>query len=117
LQSGLRFLKSIGLGIAAALWGTTGSFATEQPLDIPAWLRGHIGQGEGQIAQVVLQRARALYLRKVAVGVVKNPCYFAMDATRPNDLGDGRLGGDFTLFAKPSSRFGRFLQVTAVVEI
>jgi hypothetical protein len=30
-----------------------------------------------------LQRARALYLQKLSEGAVKNPCYFAMDATRP----------------------------------
>ena len=48
---------------------------------------GHVGEGEGQIAQVVLQKARALYLKKVSEGAVKNPCYFAMDATRPGGLG------------------------------
>jgi hypothetical protein len=55
----------------------------EQSSDVPAWLRAHVGEGEGQIAQVVLQRARALYLQKVSEGAIKNPCYFAMDATRP----------------------------------
>ncbi len=50
---------------------------------VPAWLKAHIGDGDGQIAAVVLQRARALYLQKVSEGAVKNPCYFAMDATRP----------------------------------
>jgi hypothetical protein len=47
----------------------------------------HIGDDEGQIAPVVLQRARALYLEKVSEGAIKNPCYFAMDATRPGGLG------------------------------
>jgi hypothetical protein len=55
----------------------------EQPTGVPAWLQAHIGEGEGQIAQVVLQRARAFYLKKLSEGAVKNPCYFAMDATRP----------------------------------
>ena len=36
---------------------------------------------------MVLQRARALYLNKVSEGAVSNPCYFAMDATRPGGLG------------------------------
>ena len=63
------------------------SFAAGQPSDVPAWLRAHVGEGEGQIAQVVLQRARALYLQKVSEGAVKNPWYFAMDATRPGGLG------------------------------
>jgi hypothetical protein len=64
------------------------SLAAQQSSDVPAWLRAHVGEGEDQIAQVVLQRARALYLRKASEGAVKNPCYFAMDATRPNELSD-----------------------------
>ncbi len=36
---------------------------------------------------MVLLRARALYLQKVSEGAVKNPCYFAMDATRPAGFG------------------------------
>ncbi len=73
--------------IIVAVSSSPRSFAVEQPSDVPAWLRAHIGEGEGQIAQVVLQRARALYLKKVSEGAVKNPCYFAMDATRPGELG------------------------------
>ena len=46
----------------------------EQPVDIPPWLQAHVGVGDGQIAEVVLQRARALYLEKVSEGAVKNPC-------------------------------------------
>ena len=70
-----------------ALSGLPRSFAAEQQSDVPAWLQAHVGEGEGQIAQVVLQRARALYLQKVSEGAVKNPCYFAMDATRPAGFG------------------------------
>ena len=77
----------VSLNVIVALSGSPRSFAAEQPSDVPAWLRAHIGEGEGQIAPVVLQRARALYLQKVSEGVVKNPCYFAMDATRPAGLG------------------------------
>jgi hypothetical protein len=73
----------VGLIIIVALLGAPRSFAVEQPPDVPAWLRAHVGEGDGQIAPVVLQRARALYLQKVSEGTVKNPCYFAMDATRP----------------------------------
>jgi hypothetical protein len=85
-----------------AVWGTAASLAAEQPSDIPAWLRSHIGEGEGQVAQVVLQRARALYLKKVAAGVVKNPCYFAMDATRPHT---GRLGKRFYTICEADRTF------------
>src|SRR6201988_4070875 len=86
----MHLIKSLFLVGTIAVWGTAASLAKEQPSDDPAWLRSHIGEGEGQIAQVVWQRARALYLKKVAAGVVKNPCYFAMDATRPNGGKSGK---------------------------
>ena len=70
-----------------ALSGLPRSSAAEQASDVPTWLQAHVGEGEGQIAPVVLQRARALYLQKVSEGAVKNPCYFAMDATRPGGFG------------------------------
>ncbi len=85
--------RSLLLGIAAvvimaaAFSGSPRCFAGEQALDIPAWLRAHVGEGDDQIAPVVLQRARSLYLQKVKAGAVKNPCYFAMDATRPAGFG------------------------------
>jgi hypothetical protein len=81
------------------------SFAAEQTSDVPAWLRAHVGEGEGQITQVVLQRARALYFQKVGDGVVRNPCYFAMDATRPNDLSDGKLGRRFYVICESDRSF------------
>jgi hypothetical protein len=103
----LRFvLLILGLfTIVIALLASPRSFASQQSSDVPAWLRAHIGEGEGQIAQVVLQRARALYLQKVGKGVVKNPCYFAMDATRPNDLSDGKLGGRFYVICESERSF------------
>ena len=73
--------------ITVAVAGSFGSLAAEQPADVPAWLQAHVGDGEDQIASVVLQRARALYVRKTTDGATKNPCYFAMDATRPHTLG------------------------------
>ena len=75
-----------GIILIVALSGAPRSFAVEQPPDVPAWLRAHVGDGDGQIAPVVLQRARALYIKKVSEGAAKNPCYFAMDATRPGGL-------------------------------
>jgi len=84
LRSRLLLLVSIiSLNVIVAVSGSPRSFAVEQPTGVPAWLQAHIGEGEGQIAQVVLQRARAFYLKKLSEGAVKNPCYFAMDATRP----------------------------------
>lgn len=90
LPSGMHLIKRLCLIGAIAVWGTAASAAAEQPSDVPAWLRSHVGEGEGQIAPVVLQRARALYLKNVAAGVVNNPCYFAMDATRPHRGGLGK---------------------------
>jgi hypothetical protein len=83
LQSRSLLLAIVSVVILVALSAAPRSFAVEQPSDIPAWLKAHIGEGEDQIAQVVVQRARALYLQKVSEGVITNPCYFAMDATRP----------------------------------
>ena len=80
-------VSTVSLTIVLALSGSPRSFATEQASGIPAWLKAHVGEGEGQVAPVVLQRARALYLEKLSQGAVKNPCYFAMDATRPGGFG------------------------------
>ena len=82
----LDIVRIVSLLIGAALLGSTGSSATEPPADVPAWLRAHVGDGGGQIAPVVLERARALHLRKTRDGAASNPCYFAMDATRPHAL-------------------------------
>src|SRR5678815_2728643 len=83
----INIVSLIIIIVIVALSGLPRSFAAEQSSDVPVWLRAHIGEGEGQITQVVLQRARALYLQKVSEGAVKNPCYFAMDATRPGGFG------------------------------
>jgi len=94
--------------VVIALATSPRSFALGQPSDIPAWLRANVGEDEGQIAQVVLQRARALYLQKVRAGVVRNPCYFAMDATRPHDLGGGKVGLRFYAMCDSSRSFRAF---------
>ena len=91
--------------IVIAFLASPRSFAAEQTSGVPAWLRAHVGEGEGQIAQVVLQRARALYFQKVHEGVVRNLCYFAMDATRPNDLGHGDLGRRFYVICESERSF------------
>ncbi|MER9331554.1 hypothetical protein [Mesorhizobium sp. M0488] len=105
-------LKSVPLGVVAglllvviALTTSARSFGATQASDIPAWLRAHVGDSDGQISQVVLERARALYLKKVAQGAVKNPCYFAMDATRPGDLGNGVPGRRYYVVCEASQSF------------
>ena len=54
---------------------------------------------------MVLQRARALYFQKVRAGVVRNPCYFAMDATRPHELSDDKLGPRFYVICESGRSF------------
>jgi hypothetical protein len=85
----LRFLllNIVGLVIVLVVSGLPRSFAAELPWLVPDWLQNHVGEGEDQIAPVVLQRARALYLEKRREGAIKNLCYFAMDATRPAGFG------------------------------
>ncbi len=105
-------LRSVPLGVVAllgllivviALMASARSFAARS--DIPSWLQAHVGDGDGQIAQVVLERARALYLKKVGQGAVKNPCYFAMDATRPGDMGNGVLGRRYYVICEAEQSF------------
>ncbi|AYG62552.1 hypothetical protein [Rhizobium jaguaris] len=94
--------KCLGFAaVAAALCGAGPAFALSNASAIPVWLAGYVGEGNGQIAPVVLERARALYLEKVAEGRVRNACYFAMDATRPN----GTAGGRFYMICEASQSF------------
>jgi hypothetical protein len=88
-----------------ALSASPRSFALERPSDVPNWLKAHVGEGDGRIAALVLQRARALYLRKVSEGAVRNPCYFAMDATRPHDSSDGGSGRRFYIICESERSF------------
>ncbi len=98
-------LLTIAVMISIPLSGSHLSRAAEQTPDIPTWLRAHVGTGEGQIAPVVLKRARALYRRKVDEGEVRNPCYFAMDATRPSRDGSGKLGRRFYIICEADKSF------------
>jgi hypothetical protein len=95
-----RVANSLGFGVLIALTGAALSPAAADP-GVPAWLEAHVGEGEGQIAPVVLERARALYQREA----VRNPCYFAMDATRPHDLGGDRLGRRFYIICESEGSF------------
>ena len=78
--------------LATLLWMSGLVPASAQTTAIPAWLERHVGAGEGQIAPVVLERARALYQQKKREGAVRNPCYLAMDATRPSTSSNGAPG-------------------------
>jgi hypothetical protein len=99
-------VKRVGhLIVVIALAASSRCFAVEKPSDIPAWLRPNVGEREGQIAPLVLQRARALYFDKVGAGAVRNPCYFAMDATRPHRLDDGKVGARFYIICEAARSF------------
>lgn len=89
----------------AFLSGSAPSRAAEYISDIPDWLQAHVGTGEGQIAPVVLQRARALHHRKVSEGAVRNGCYFAMDATRPSTSPEGGPGRRFYTICEAEQTF------------
>ncbi len=73
--------------------------------DVPAWLQKHVGTGDGQIAPIVLKRARALYKEKVRRGEVRNPCYLAKDATRPSTTRNGNLGKRFYVICESQKSF------------
>ncbi|WP_235439028.1 murein L,D-transpeptidase catalytic domain family protein [Candidatus Rhodobacter oscarellae] len=78
---------------------------TQAAQDIPRWLQAHVGTGEGQIAPVVLERARALYQTKRRNGDVTNPCYLAMDATRPSAAPNGAPGPRFYVICERQRTF------------
>jgi len=104
LPFGLRLPIRVGLVAVIALICASLPLAAGAA-SVPAWLAAHVGEGEGQIAPIVLERARALYQRKRSEGAVRNPCYFAFDATRPHDLGGGRLGRRFFIVCEARGSF------------
>lgn len=105
--------RAAGVALVAALLAPLPTTASAQTTNIPAWLQKHVGTREGQIAPIVLTRARAHYQKKRRQGAVKNPCYFAMDATRPSTGLNGQPGRRFyvicenqRLFRAVSSGYG-----------
>jgi len=79
--------------------------ATAVMEDIPPWLQQHVGTGEGQIAPVVLQRAREHYTDQIREAGITNPCYLAMDATRPSSSPDGQPGQRFYIICEEDETF------------
>ena len=103
-------LPFLALMLGASLCGPVHASPSKSPAAvgseaIPSWLRPHVGTGEDQIAPVVLSRARSLYRRKVSEGAVRNPCYFAMDATRPSRMSDGTPGDRFYIVCEAQRSF------------
>ena len=95
------------LGAAAmAVWPHVPRALAEKHFEeIPPWLQEHVGDGNGQISEIVLQRARALYMEKVIEGAAKNPCYFAMDATRPSVSRSGGVARRFYIICEHDLSF------------
>ena len=98
-------LLTISIMIIIPLSGSPLSLAAEQTSGIPAWLQAHVGTGEGQIAPMVLKRARTFYRRKTSEGAINNPCYFSMDATRPSTTRSGRVGRRFYIICEADQSF------------
>lgn len=96
---------TIAVIVAIGLAASPRLSAAQQAPGVPAWLQAHVGFNDGQIAPVVLQRARAHYLQKLREGAVNNSCYFAMDATRPHVLSNGQLGGRFYVICEGNRTF------------
>lgn len=94
------------IAACTALALSVGATPTEaNQSDIPRWLQKHLGTGEGQIAPVVLHRARALYEEKRRSGEIRNPCYLAMDATRPSTASNGAAGKRFYVICENNRTF------------
>lgn len=100
MSSGSRLFALVGVSFATAFGAAAAEAAT-----ISTWLISHVGEGGYQISRVVPERARALCLNKVSDGKVKNACYLAMDANRPNDLSGEKSGGRFYAFYEAEQIF------------
>ena len=109
----LAIVTLVGLVAAGAVSGWPRSFAAEQASDVPAWLRAHVGDGDGQIAQVVLAAgARALPAKgERRHGEKSLLLRHGRDAPRR------RWSAGFTSSARPTGRFARFQPVTATAAI
>ena len=98
-------LSAIAVMALIALPGSYLSWAAEKPSDIPAWLRAHVGTGEGQIAPVVLKTSPRALPAKGRRRRGQEPCYFAMDATRPSRDESGKLGRRFYTICEADKSF------------
>jgi len=100
-----RFSISFALAFALACAAPLAAPATTLSSDIPDWLQAHVGTGEGQIAPIVLERARAHYQDQIREAGVQNPCYLAMDATRPSTGSNGAPNDRFYIICEAEQSF------------
>ena len=105
----LRFLllNIASLAVIAAVPGSLRSFAVEQPSDIPAWLKAHVGDDDGQIAQVVLDGRARFTCKKVSAGRGQQCLLLRHGRNAPRDLG-GVLGRRFYVICEANRRSARF---------
>lgn len=101
----LSLHRSILVAAAAFTISAVPHQSSAQDTSIPGWLQKHVGTGEGQIAPVVLERARALYQEKRSRGKTRNGCYMAMDATRPSTGSNGQPGKRFYVICEGRQSF------------
>lgn len=101
-MAGRNGTRWIAMVLALALLLPAGARAMPE---VPAWLARHVGTGEGQIAPIVLERARAHYHAHLAAGDIGNPCYFAKDATRPSTSPLGTPGLRFYVICEEAETF------------
>lgn len=97
--------RTVVAAILAASLGLVPMSATSQTPDVPNWLQEHVGLDDGQIAPMVLRRARDLYQDKVRTRSIRNPCYLAMDATRPSTSPNGNPGRRFYVICESTKSF------------
>ncbi|MFW5641722.1 MAG: hypothetical protein ACOCY0_03045 [Roseicyclus sp.] len=93
------------VALALALASPIPADAASEAAEIPDWLRAHMGTADGQIAPIVLERARALYQAQAGEAGIANPCYFAKDATRPSAASDGAPGPRFYIICEEAETF------------
>ena len=101
----LVWVMGLALVVGVLLAVTPASQAAAQSGAVPGWLRAHVGLSDGQIAPIVLERARAHYQKKRRRGAVRNPCYMAMDATRPSMTAGGEIGRRFYIICEEQRVF------------
>ena len=94
--------------IGGALSGWPRSIAAELPWLDPDWLQAHVGEGEGQIAPMVLQRARALQTGIADHVRAQDRGQLASAAWVGHCLLQKGNGGKFTLPVNREQRHGRY---------
>jgi hypothetical protein len=98
-------INALLISCALSILAVAPAHAYESARKIPGWLAAHVGNKEGEIPLVVLERARSHYYSKVSEGKVANPCYTAMDATRPHQVAEGKAERRFFVICERQKSF------------